>query len=127
MKKIIVPTLIAPINDRDTAAVIKDCLHVNLGMMRIHAAMLIALRINEQYENYRELLLEELNNPLHFQSVRLGVKSAWIIAVGLAENLTPADYQRLKECMLQWDVEEREGLKEWLADFPVQRSIIFFK
>lgn len=125
MEKIVLPNLVASISDKKTTTVINEFLHSDNPMMRIHAAMLISLRMDEHYKKYSELLLKELKNPLHFQIVRLGVKSAWIIAVGLAENLKEEDYYKLQDSILEWEMEEREGLKDWLKDFPTQIGILF--
>lgn len=107
-------------NIDDILMKLKDDYH----LARTRAAILISLRMNEDYPKYSQLLLTEMNKDIHFLGVRLGVKSAWTIAVALIENLKVEDYPKIKKEFDKWDKEEKEGLLDWLKDFPDHLKIL---
>ncbi len=124
MKKIFSQDTVGIINNRETSDVISNLLHSDHDMPRSHAAMLIGLRIDDDYAKYSELLLKEMNEKIHFLNIRLGVKSVWTVAISLIENLKPEDYPKIKKEFDKWDKEEKEGLLDWLKDFPDHIKIL---
>src|SRR5262245_10938483 len=85
-------------------------LHHEHALARGIAVNVIGLRLEEEYEYYSNLLLKEMSNNIHFEPIRLGIKTAWNIAVILAENLKEKDYPKLKQAFDQWPNSEREDL-----------------
>lgn len=124
MKRILTESMIDSIKDRATVELIEDFLNSNHHLPRTHAAITIGLRMHKNYSQYSTLLLEEMNQEIHFSNVSGGVKSAWSIAVSLAENLREVDYPKLKAAFKKWDSDEQKNLLEWIADFPEQQAIL---
>lgn len=124
MKKIITEEFYETIKERRIAEAIEDFLNDNLHMARTNAIAMIALNLDENYREYSKLLLTEMTNEIHFGIVRLGAKSAWALAIALAENLKPEDYAELQKQFAKWDDEEKELLLDWIKDFPEQISIL---
>ncbi len=92
--------------------------------VRSRAAIAIGLRLEENYAKLSDLLLNEMISDIHFMNIRFGIKSAWIIAMSLAENLREEDYPKLQEAFQKWNREEREGLIEYLKDLPTHVKIL---
>ncbi len=124
MNKIFSQETINSIKNRDTKDIIDNFLHATHDMPRSHAAILIGLRINNDYQKYSKLLLEEMAKKIHFQNVRLGIKSAWTVAISAIENLNPIDYFKIKNEFDKWDEEERQNLLEWLKHHPYHCKIL---
>ncbi len=99
-------------------------IHSELDSVRSNAAILIGLKMDENYSRYSSFLLDELGEPIHHENVRLGIKSAWTIALVLAENLKSSDYPKLKKQFATWDKEDKELMLLWLADYPEQSNIL---
>ena len=124
MNKIINNDFIEGMKSTAIKEVINDHLKSSYELARSRAAIFLGLKLNESYAKYAHILLQEMNEEIHFENVRLGVKSAWTIAVVLAENLNKKDYQKLKEELDKWEEEEKQGLISWLKDFPDQIKIL---
>lgn len=124
MKKIIAKEWVKDILDTDLSEIIKNRLNADHHLPRTRAAILIGLRINEDYDKYSELLLQEMNKSIHFGGVRLGVPSAFTIAVALIENLQEKDYPKIKETFDKWEAEDKDYLLGWLSDFPDHKKIL---
>lgn len=124
MKKIYPKETISQIPDREVAEIVEEFLHSSHGLSRTVSAIQIGLKLKENYQNCSEILLNELNKEIHFESIRLGVPSAWTIAVVLAENLKEKDYPKLREAFNKWDNEEKEGLLDWLENHPEHIQIL---
>jgi|GEM_PF-1718833 len=124
MEKILNGSTVENIIDSDLDKVVNQMLHYEHDFHRGRAIILIGIRINEDYPKYSQLLLTEMNKDIHFLGVRLGVKSAWTIAVALIENLKAEDYPKIKKEFDKWDKEEKEGLLDWLKDFPDHLKIL---
>lgn len=103
---------------------VKDYLHSGLCLSRILAAIQIVHQFEKDYTAYSQLLLDEMNAPIHFDGMDKGVKSAWTIAIVLIENLQPGDYPKLKAAFSKWEPAERAGLLGWLAPYPEQMSVL---
>jgi hypothetical protein len=124
MKNILNASTIENIKDSNLDKVVEQMLNYDHDFHRGRAAILIGIRINEDYPKYSQLLISEMNKEIHFLGVRLGVKSAWTIAIVLIENLKPADYPKIKKEFDKWDEDEKEGLLDWLKDFPDHCKIL---
>ncbi|OPC01938.1 hypothetical protein BAS10_18520 [Elizabethkingia meningoseptica] len=124
MKRILTEKMAEVLKDREISDVIDNLLHSEHHMPRSHSAILIGSNINKDYPKYLQLLLNEMNKDIHFLGVRLGVKSAWTIAISLIENLKKEDYPKIKKEFDKWDKEEKEGLLDWLKDFPDHCKIL---
>ncbi|MBL7730355.1 MAG: hypothetical protein JNM88_04190 [Chitinophagaceae bacterium] len=123
MKKIFPKETIADVYDHNIDDDIKY-LHSDHDFLRSKTAMLIGNRINEYYDEYSKLLLHEMNEPIHFTHIRFGIKSAWTIAIILAENLKPSDYSKLKAAFSQWSEEEKQEILQWLRNHPDHYRIL---
>ena len=124
MKKIISQKIIDNLPNREIDIWIKEFLHADHGLSRELAIISIASKLRENYSKYSQMLLNEMNNEVHFMGVRLGNKSAWTLAIALIENLKTEDYIRIKQEFNRWGEEEKEGLLDWLKDFPDHRKIL---
>lgn len=118
MDKIFSQETIKTIENRATKDIIDNLLHATHDMPRSHAAILIGLRINDDYQKYSKLLLKEMNEKIHFQNIRLGIKSVWTVAISAIENLKPEDYPKIKKEFDKWDEEEKKDLLDWLKHHP---------
>lgn len=96
----------------------------NSDFVRTSCAIFLGLNLNENYNKYSAFLLQELSKEIHFENVRLGIKSAWTIALVLAENLKPEDYHKLKNEFRKWSKEEQEDFLYWLKEFTEQIEIL---
>jgi hypothetical protein len=123
MNKIFDKEVVNDIYDRNIIDVI-EWLSAPHHFPRSKGAMLIAVRINENYPEYSTLLLKEMKNDIHFEPIRFGIKSAWTIAIVLIENLKSEDYPKIKQAFDTWDAEEKEGLLEYLRNHPEHRKVL---
>ena len=96
MKKIFTAEIIANMPHRDLDDLAKNYLRADYGLTRFLSVIQIGLRLDEDYETYTKLLINELQHNIHFIPISLAAKSGWAIAVVLAENLNPKDYPLLK-------------------------------
>jgi len=119
MNKIFSQDTIKNLPSRNVAEIINKFLNSEHNLSRELAILQIALRINENYVEYSKLLLNEMNKDIHFRNdFKLGVKSAWTLAVALIENLIPEDYPKIKKEFDKWDEEEKKDLLDWLKHHP---------
>lgn len=114
MEKIFSQETIKNVPNRELTELTNKFLNSDHGLTRSMSSIQIALRINENYQKYSELLLNEMNKEIHFLGIRFGIKSAWSIAVALIENLNPEDYPKIKKEFDRWDKEEKDNLLEYL-------------
>ena len=124
MKKIYPKETINQVPDREISDIVKEFLNSSHGLSRTISAIQIGHKLKENYQNFSEILLNELNKEIHFESIRLGVPSAWTIAIVLAENLKEKDYPKLREEFNKWNNEEKEGLLDWLKNHPEHIQIL---
>lgn len=124
MKKIFSEETIRIIKDRETVEVVSSMLNSSYHLSRSHAAILVGIRIDENYLNYMQLLLNEMNKEVHFSNIRFGIKSAWTVAISLIEHLKPEDYPKIKQEFDKWDNEEKENLLNWLKQYPEHCKIL---
>ncbi|OPC01941.1 hypothetical protein BAS10_18535 [Elizabethkingia meningoseptica] len=124
MEKIFSKETIKNVPDRELNELINKFLHSDHGLTRSMSIIQIALRVDEDYEKYSKLLLNEMNMLIHFLGIRFGIKSVWTIAISLIENLKKEDYPKIKKEFDKWDKEEKEGLLDWLKDFPDHCKIL---
>lgn len=124
MEKIFSENTIKNIPNRESNELVNKFLHSDHGLSRSMSVIQIALKVNENYPKYSQLLLSEMNKKIHFQGIRLGIKSAWTLAVVLIENLKPQDYLKIKKEFDKWDEDEKNGLLDWLEDFPDHLKIL---
>jgi hypothetical protein len=92
--------------------------------IRSSSIILIGLHMHEDYSACRDFLLGEMQEVLHFEQPAIGICSAWTLAIVLAENLQPEDYEKLQLAFGKWSLEERKGLLDWLRGFYEQRNIL---
>lgn len=124
MKKIITKSWIEETGKFKDEEAINEKLHSSSDFMRSNAAIYIGLHLQSNYLRLSRILLNEMEKDVHFENVRLGIKSAWTIALVLAENLNASEYSHLKTAFSNWPKEERDGLLNWLKDYPEQKSIL---
>jgi hypothetical protein len=99
---------------KETLSTMEARLRDEHDLTRGIAVNVIGLRLEEGYARYSKVLLDEMNVPIHFSPVKLGIKTAWNIAVVLAENLKETDYMKLKTAFNKWPKGEKTDLLEWL-------------
>ena len=124
MEKIFLEDTIKNVPDRELSELADKFLNSDHGLTRSMSAIQIALKIDEDHEKYSKLLLNEMNKSIHFLGIRFGIKSAWTIAIVLIENLKPEDYPKIKKEFDKWDKDEKEGLLDWLKDFPNHLKVL---
>ena len=124
MKKIYPKETISQVPDREISELESDFLNSDHGIKRTLSAIQIGLKINEDYKNNSQLLLKELNKEIHFESIRLGVPSAWTIAIVLTENLKETDFPKLRKEFKKWNHEQKELFLSWLKDHPEHIQIL---
>lgn len=123
MKKIITAQMANVFSNRNDSEILNELLVSDHHLARSHAAINLGSKL-QAHDDYKEILIKQMNNDVQFENVRFGIKSAWTIAVVLAENLKEKDYPRLKEAFDKWDIEEKEGLLDWLKDNPDHIKIL---
>lgn len=125
MNKIFSQETIKNLPERNVSEVIDKFLNSEHNLSRELSILQIALRINENYVEHSNLLLNEMNKDIHFRNdFKLGVKSAWTLAVALIENLIPEDYLKIKKEFHKWDEKEQRDLLDWLKDHPDHCKIL---
>ena len=124
MKKIISQETINSFPKRSIVQLQKDFLHDKHDLGRTMAIICIGSELANNYFEISKLLLNEMQNKIHFGNVRLGIKSAWTLAIVLIENLKDVEHIKLKQEFDKWDIEERDALLEWLKDFPEHLKIL---
>lgn len=124
MEKIYSHETIKNVPERELSETIDNFLHSDHGLSRSMSVIKIALQVNDDYQKYSTLLLKEMNEKVHFLSIRFGIKSAWTVAISAIENLNPEDYPKIKKEFYKWDADEKQGLTEWLKDFPDHIKIL---
>lgn len=92
--------------------------------IRSSSIILIGLHMSEDYEACRDFLLGEMNEVLHFEKPAIGICSAWTLAIILAENLAPEDYEKLQVAFAKWSYQDQQDLLDWLRGFYEQRNIL---
>ncbi|MFT6923197.1 MAG: hypothetical protein ACJA1C_002219 [Crocinitomicaceae bacterium] len=127
MNKIITKSWVKDNSSFDLQEALKeDKISSHSAAVRDSSIIFIGLSLDENYEKYTNALFVALEKDVHFGNVRLGIKSAWTIALVLAENLRPKDYLKLKNSFSKWPKEEKKGLLDWLKDYPEQSQILKF-
>ena len=124
MEKIFSEETIKNVPNRELSELINKFLNSDYGLTRSMAAIQIALKIDEDYEKYSKLLLNEMNKNIHFLGIRFGIKSAWTIAIASIENLKPEDYSKIKKEFNKWDEDEKEDLLEYLKSHAEHCKIL---
>ncbi|EQB93064.1 hypothetical protein CMU93_15610 [Elizabethkingia anophelis] len=124
MEKIFSKETIKNVPDRELNEIVNNFLNSDHGLTRSMSIIQIALRVDEDYEKYSKILLNEMNKHIHFLGIRFGIKSGWTIAISLIENLKKEDYPKIKKEFDKWDKEEKEGLLDWLKNFPDHCKIL---
>ena len=110
MNKIFSQETIKNLPERNVSEVINKFLNSEHNLSRELSILQIALRINENYVEHSNLLLNEMNKDIHFRNdFKLGVKSAWTLAVALIENLIPEDYLKIKKNFINGMKRNRES------------------
>ncbi|NOQ75367.1 MAG: hypothetical protein GQ574_25375 [Crocinitomix sp.] len=126
MEKIMKLEIANAISHRATDEIVSKLIDQESSILfKTHAAIHLGNKLEELgYSEYSDLLLGQLNIESHFEIVRLGVKPAWTLAIVLAENLKEEDYPKLRQEFNKWDSDERDGLLNWIKDFPEQTLIL---
>ncbi|NVK63106.1 MAG: hypothetical protein HWE22_00915 [Flavobacteriales bacterium] len=124
MNKILTEQIVQQLPNRSLEELTQHFLNKNHVLSRSMAAIQIGLSMHSNYPKYSQLLLQEMTNEIHFEYPKLGISSAWTIAVILAENLKQKDYYKLKKEFSKWSSEEKDSLFDWLKNYPEQRNIL---